>query len=1209
MADFAAGLRQLRQHAGGLGYRELSRRAHYSPTTLADAARGERLPSLAVTLAYVRACGGETDEWAARWRAVVTQQTSAAAEEDAPYLGLRAFQAADANLFFGREQLTAELTAKISAQRFTAVFGASGVGKSSLLRAGLAPRLSRVVVMTPGQQPIQECATWLADITGAPAEQVVAELTADPRGMDRMLRSAFPGAEDELVLVVDQFEEVFTRCAQEADRATFIAMLTRVTDDQAGPVRVVLGVRADFAARCAEYPELATAMRHTPVSVGSLSQEELRQAIISPARERGYLLEGVLLTAIAADAAGQPGALPLVSRALLETWRRRRGNTLTLTGYQAAGGIDGALADMAERTYTALTDDQQRAARDLFLRLTTFGDGTEHTRRRLSRAELAPAADALLDLLATARLITLAETTVELAHEALIRAWPRLAHWLADDRGGLRTHRQLTEAAHTWQTLDRDDGALYRGTRLGLARRWATDQHPDLTSVEREFLDTSTRHATAEHAAAVARKHVRRYLVAGLAVLLVIATGLGVVAWQQRADVVAMHHVAVSRQVADRALAMRSSQPDTAALLSAAAFGLSPTAEARGALLSTTAGRAYQADLLGHTDAVSRAEFTRDGNMLATVSRDRTLILWDVANRTRIARLTDHDAWLRSVALSPDSQHAVTGGDDNTVAVWHIPRRTRTTFLTGHHGRVRAMVFSPDGTTLITADDTGTILFWETNGWTRTAAATVPGALIRTMAVSQDGRTLAIAVDDGRLVLWDLPSGTVRRTVDAHSSTVADVTISPDGTLVATAGHDGTVGLWRLADGVGVARLTGHTDQVRTVEFTEDGRSLITAGIDHTIMLWDTRLRIARARLTGLTHNVYALAVHPRTGLVATAGEDRKVVLWDPAKPSLVLAGDADSTGDITYSPDGRLLVTATGTRAMVWDARTRAPLAILPATMDTVIFSPDSRLLASAGGDRLAIDLWDTRRFTRVAVLTGPEGPVLDLAFNTDGSLLAAGAVDGLVHLWDVKRRANLATLDGHTGPVNGVAFSPDSQTLATAGHDELVMLWDVSLERHLHTLPGHAGWVRNIIFSPDGRTLASASIDRTIRLWDVASRRATAVLSGHTDAASGVAFSADGRLLAFTSDDRTVTLWDVGIGAITAKLTGHTAKVDAIAFSPDSGTLASVGLEQTAILWHTGAEASVEELCASLARDLTAEEWDRTIPDVDQFPVCPPP
>ncbi len=1191
IAGFAIALRRLRQAAGGPGYRELARLAHYSPTTLADAARGEKLPSLAVTLAFVRACGGDPDEWSTRWHDVATQLTGVrheAGDKPAPYLGLTTFQCEDSHLFFGRDQLVDELTEQVSTRRFTAVFGPSGAGKSSLLRAGLAPRFAHVVVMAPGAHPVEECAARLAETTGVPA--------ATPASVA-----------EEIVLVVDQFEEIFTLCAAEAERAAFIAMLAAVARAEGGPARVVLGVRADFYARCADHPDLVAALRGNQVLIGPPAAEDLREIVVRPARERGYVVESALLAAIVADAVGQAGALPLVSHALLETWRRRRGNTLTLAGYQAAGGIDGALATTAEQLYTSLTDSQQRVARDLLLRLTAIGEGTEPTRRRVARTELDPDIAPLLELLAGARLVTLDESTVTLAHEALIRAWPRLGRWLRDDLDGLRVHRQLTEAAQAWRSLDRDDGALYRGVRLTLAREWLADRRPELTAAEREFLDASVRHADAEQAAVTRRARALHYLLTGLAVLVVIAVVLGVVAWHQRGNAIAMHRVAVSREVAGQAIALANSQPDTAMLLGATAFGLSPTVEARGALLSAAANDAYQAELTGHSDAVSQAVFSRDGEVLATVSRDRTLSLWDVAARRRTAVLTGHDTWLRAVALSPDGRHAVTGGDDDAAVVWDLRTGETTATLAGHRGRVQAIELSPDGSTLITADDTGLVQFWRFGDWAGPVATAQGSDGLRAMAVSQDGRTLLTTDEHGVVTVWDLAGRTVRATVTAHTGPVAAVAMSSDGQLFATAGYDDTVGVWRAGDGSAVSRLTGHAGHVRAVAFTPDDTTLVSVGDDHTIMLWDTRLLTARARLTGLTHNVYTLVIHPRTGQVVTAGEDRKIVLWDATRPTLVLGSDGGGTGEVAHSANGRWLATAHHSRAVVWDNRRRRPLAHVPGPVSVLAFSGDSRWLATADVTRSSVDVWDVRTMTRVAELPGHRDGVLDVEFSPDSTLLAVGGLDHTIALWDVRRATRHAELIGHNGPVDGLAFSSDGRLLASAGHDELVMVWDVVRRRATATLEGHQGWVRDVAFSSDGRTLASASIDRTVRVWDVPTRRHLTTLTGHADAAKGVTFSPDGRLLAFTSDDETVTLWDLAGRTPVARLTGHTAAADAIAFSPDGGTLASVGRDHTAILFPVEPATATARVCSAMRRDLTTTEWARHIPDVDPIAVCP--
>ena len=595
LLSLAADLRRLRNEAGRPTYRVLSARAHYSVATLSAAAAGHRLPSLAVTLAYVRACGGDPAEWERRWHEVAAELAADAAagageagldDERAPYAGLAAFQADDAERFFGRERLVEELLERLVRRRVVAVFGASGAGKSSLLRAGLVAGLSgqgrRTLLFTPGPHPLEECAIQLAGATGGTPGQLHTELVADPRNLHRLVRQALaddPG-EAELVLVVDQFEEVFTLCAEQAERARFIDALLTAARTQNSRCRVVLGVRADFYAHCTSHADLVEALRDAQVVVGPMSADELRQAIVQPAVRAGYTVEGALLATLVAHALGQVGVLPLLSHALVETWRRRRGNTLTLAGFQAAGGIDDALARTAEALHTALNPHQQRIARNLFVRLSVPGEGTEDTKRRITRGELDiadPDVTLVLEHLARGRLLTLDRDSVEITHEALIRCWPRLRDWLAEDREGQRLHRQLTEATGAWESLHRDPGVLYRGTRLALARDWATRNDAALTGREREFLNSSLAAEAGEHAAVRRRARRLRQLVALLTVLLILATTATAYAVHAQQTATGQRNVAVSQKVANQATAMRESDPALAAQLSLAAYRLVPT--------------------------------------------------------------------------------------------------------------------------------------------------------------------------------------------------------------------------------------------------------------------------------------------------------------------------------------------------------------------------------------------------------------------------------------------------------------------------------------------------------------------------------------------------------------------------------------------------------------------------------------------------------
>ncbi|MFD0412265.1 hypothetical protein [Streptomyces sp. NPDC127108] len=538
--QFAFELRKLRQEADSPTYRQMARSARYSVTALSQAAAGTALPSLAVTLAYVRACGGNVPQWERRWKEAHEATALAEPREgrmQPPYQGLARFEPDDHDRFFGRDTLVDVARALMSEHRFTAVLGPSGSGKSSVLRAGLIPALragadglAAIRILTPGEHPLR---------THAPA--------LHPADSDA-----------DTVVIVDQFEEVFTLCHDPAERTAFIERLLTSRDPDSR-LRVVIAVRADFYGRCAERRTLANALTASSLLVGPMSEAELREVVVKPAQAVGLIVERDLTARLISEIKDEPGGLPLLSHVLLETWRRCRGRALTMEAYEAAGGLHGAIAQTAETIHTQFTEAQADLARLLLLRLITPGEGAPDTRRPVPRSELDLAEDTgdvdqVLDRLARARLITLDDDTVDLAHEALITSWPRLRGWIDTGRERLLVHRRLTEAAHAWAQHHRHRDSLWRGPRLNAAEEhWTTpSQQQSLTCVERDFLQAST-------AARSRARRLRRVLVAVVSVLVVLASLAGGLALQQHRTAQRQYEEQEGRNAAMAAVSLMAS--------------------------------------------------------------------------------------------------------------------------------------------------------------------------------------------------------------------------------------------------------------------------------------------------------------------------------------------------------------------------------------------------------------------------------------------------------------------------------------------------------------------------------------------------------------------------------------------------------------------------------------------------------------------------
>ncbi|WP_030782043.1 WD40 repeat domain-containing protein [Streptomyces sp. NRRL S-920] len=1055
------------------------------------------------------------------------------------------------------------------------------------------------------------------------------------------------------VIIVDQFEETFTLCSDEAERRTFIQLLHAACSPTAAgdpaPALVVLGIRADFYEQCLGYPELADALQHRHMVLGPLTNAELREAVTGPAKSVGLELEPGLAELIVREVSTDgprgthdAGVLPLLSHALLATWQRRKTGRLTLAGYRAAGGIQGAVAATAERAWSDLDPAARTAARLLLLRLVRLGEDTQATRRRGTRRQLAEEStdpgktEESLEALVRARLVTLDAETVEITHEALLHAWPRLRDWIDEDRNDHLLRQRLEEDGRAWEESERDTALLYRGSRLEHARAWAKSAGATfLTRSAAEFLAASAR---------LRRRTVwiARGAVAALVVLAMVAVVSAVVAWRQRDD-------AVFQQVVAEADRAQPTDPSLSAQLDLVAHRMRPDDAATRNRLLAIVNAPLATPLLGHTGAVYLTSFSPSGRLLATASYDRTVRLWDVTDPSRPKHLgkplTGHKSWVSSAVFSPDGQTLASASDDGTIRLWDLrdPGRPRPlgSPLPGRGGTIYLVAFSPDGRTLATAQDDHTVGLWNVADPGRPKAlGTLTGstAAVRSVAFSPDGRTLAAGGDDSAIRLWDMADPRrpkrVGKALKEHTSGVHSVAFSPDGDTLASGSSDNTIRLWNVTDPRRAkplgAPLTGHTGPLWSVSFNSAGTMLAGASADSTASLWNVSDPAHPSQvgepLAGSSGEMYALGFSPDGRHLATGTGDNKVRLW--SIPTSDMIGRTGS-----FRPDGKVLATAArDDKIRLWNVeRPGSPVMLSKpfragkGDVRTMAFSPDGHTLAVLTANS-AVQLWNVTDPTRPE----PYGPPVALrtrfaaalAFSPDGRTLATPQTDRTIQLWNVSSPSRLRPLGepltGHKGYVNSLVFDKGGRQLASGSADSTVRLWNTADPRRATPLggplTGHLGPINRLSYSPDGRTLASGSDDGTVRLWKLTAphkaARPAATLKGHTDAVVSLTFSQDGSTLASGGNDNTVRLWDVvdpdEATAIGQSMSPNAKTGSFLTFSPQSDMLGVSSGTDTVRMWDLDTDAAIRRVCSTTRGVLTPEKWREYLPRLSYEPPC---
>ncbi|NUS44750.1 MAG: helix-turn-helix domain-containing protein [Mycobacteriaceae bacterium] len=1234
--DFGAALTQVRR-AAGLSIREVARRAGVTPGTISGWFAGNAVPSpdegLRDLQAVLRACG-VADEPIAQWKAAadrIRATTRPARPGHCPYRGLEPYRSADAAEFFGRADLVAMLQNRVeaglsgAAPAVVGVLGSSGSGKSSLLQAGLMPRLTTpAVLVTPGADPLHR--------------------------LDQAVGAADCGTG--LVIVVDQAEELWTHetlVGSDTDRPLrdrFLHRLDTMTTDL--PVVVVFSLRADFFDRAAQYPMLVPALTTGAVLVGPMNEEQLRAAITEPASTAGGVvhptLVELLLQELAVTTAGgahDPGALPLLSHAMYRSWTQRTtaSDKLTIEQYRRTGGIYGAIKQSADEVWLALESDPTaaEATRRIFTRAVLIGD-TGLARRVVAATELewddidAGVVHAVVDRYIAARLLTTTADGVQISHEALMTSWPRLVAWIDDDRDSIVKYRRLATAAAEWD-LDRNDSTLLTAGKTEEFREWSghAANATQLTPTERAFLDESIRF----HAAAADRDRQRTNRLRTAVAVLLVVTAAFIAA--TAVAVYARNNTATSLRLADRnfrtATALRLTSEGQAMLAGSrdggdvralqqisAAYQLRPEI-ALAAMADALSRTRSLASVVPASSAVGRVAVGRNSAFLVAACSDGTIRLADARTGRRIREWLGHSGGATGVAVDPSGTRIVSSGGDGTVRLWDTTTgKELRPPLRGHYGAVWNVAFTPAGDRIASSGDDGTVRLWDTNtGKELRPPLRGHHGAVWNVAFTPAGDRIASSGDDGTVRLWDTNTGQEARAPSRAEGRVFALAVSPDGRHIISGTDAGRAYRWDTDSGRETSAWpVAHNSRITGLNFDGDGSRVLSTAGDGTIRIWDDSTgRPLGPVLTGHKGEATAAAFSRGGSQVVSGGADATIRVWDvgPGNPfGLPWLGHDGAVSGVAFSPDGSKLVSAgfDGTLRW-WDATAGRELGAAthspPEPVYKVAFSQDGSRVASVGRDGL-MRLWNAATREHIGTSTGGHrGVAGSVAFNRAGNLVATGGFDGTVLLWDATSGRQVgAPLPILQGRVLGITFGPGDE-LVVAGDDGVVRLWDTIAGHQIgRAWRGHQGPVWGVAISRTGDAVVTGGDDGTVRVWNPRTGTETVPpLRGHSGPIWGVAIDPDSRRVVSGGSDRTVRLWNARTGeAVGGPLEGHTDLVWSVAFGPRGDEVAAAGADASISLWPTPG-AWLRVLCTKLPLAISPSQWREWVSaDIEYRPGC---
>jgi WD40 repeat protein len=1098
-----------------------------------------------------------------------------------PYIGLDAFASSQKAFFFGRTQLVQEMIGRLENGRFLAIVGSSGSGKSSIALAGLLSRLQ--AGQLPNSQnwhyfpPIVPSAAPLENLARIiqPNEKITPDLinqyVDNPQTLVIQLQQ-YPQS----MLLIDQFEEIYTLCYDQAHRRALIKNILAVLQQPDNLHTIVMTMRSDLETHLVRIPDFQKIFTNNQIRLSPMDAADLREVIENPAELVGLRFEDGLIDELIRDVLGEPSALPLLQFTLLKLWESREKNRITWDAYRRLGGGRSALANSADMLYNELPTNERPIARQLLLRLVRFGQGLEVSRDRVLQQQLIhslsdeTAVIHVLNQFIHARLIrqtsgtTAENNTVELAHEALLTHWPQFIGWLEEERVAQRNRLQLASMAAQWSALQQDESVLLRGRLLEDAR-----SYNNLSEVEQAFISASEQKAHREELEKERDRRARLNQAVALAEERQKRLGEKERLTQRLSRaLIALLVVAVFAVIAG-SLAMRSA--DNAEQSAATAVASEATALANksvaDALRSTAVYNVAQL-ATAETDALQERDLAAQNEHLAQQARATAEASFVIANEAR--------ATAEVSAVEAQTQFRVaTARELAAAAVDQLNNNPQLSLYLAIES-----VYFPLAVGQSPPGESADVLYRALQASQFQLTYSGHTDWISDIAVSPDGEQIATAGYDGTVRIWDRATGQEQRILSKHSGVVNSVAFNHSGTQIASGGNDGYVYIWRTSDFELVASLPDEENgHVKAIAFHPDNILIAAAYNDSSVRLWNIPAKQSQVRLFGHLSAINDVAFNATGDRFVTAGEDGLTIVRDTATgTNLYSLANPQGTipvgvNAVAFSPDGTRIVTANDDGiARIWqDQLVMNTLPGHTSFIFDVAYSSDGSMIATASGDGTA-RIWQASNGQVVSSITGHTGGVTAVQFTPNGLQLLTASQDNSARLWNTTPGIAPLVLSGHTAPIRGVAYSPDGALIATGSEDRTAVIWDADNGLAIQTFAGHNRTVNDVTFSPDGRTLATASEDANVRLWQLDS--GVALFLPHIEAVNTLAYYPDGSLLASGSDDGRVRIWELGTNQIVQRFRHDTAVLD-VAFHPNGQLLLASDESGQVWLWDRETEA----------------------------------